>query len=725
MIYYYLVISAQFFLISKITLYVLIEIKISYHYGKDVYVVIIDLINYTFYNSGIEAHTLFKLQENGITIPHFFCVTEDFTLEEIEAYLANHFQDVNNFMIRVSVSVKSDNTERFPSHSFDLPYIISVKKHELYRSMRKILNIAHNQIAKSESFYDISCEESRLFILVHEMIPYDAFGVMLTVNPKGILNETLIKFGYGEDSDFDSRNEPVMQCRYNKSDGILFYNADENAPKISNNILKLALQALAVLESLCQNYFEVKFAVDTKKEKIYVVKLQKISSIISETSNIILRNNGACCFYPNVLTPLSANFIRLMYKNISDSILKKIYYKIDNIPDEFKKSLDYYVTYTNGYLYSYTEKKDIFQYDFFTSIFSKRDNISSGSNQFISKLKDSYVFYKSKFNLKTIVSESNKKIPDEIKKFTDFCNKFEKENFNNMPYNTIEQIYCDIAEKVKLCCELSVLNNIFIFIQLSKIKRFLYTVYFSNWKNAITQYIFGGNVIDNLISLPKQLTLKISKIKLAEKYCQLLRHQYEKLLFISQRVKKSLALHLYNVNLIEEEEDINFLTIKELYLLYDDNKPDFSLLIKRRKEKFKKDKIFPKHIELVFNEKIVEDVPDDIDGIMFPIGSGILYGIPYFPGFIKGEIICYNDKIPVKELENKIVVITQVKEELLSCNIRGIIMESAMLPENFKERDKLSRIPMIAGISNAYAILSDIKYAELNGWTGELKVFQV
>ena len=55
---------------------------------------IIDLINYTFYNSGAEADILFKLQENGITVPHFFCVTEDFTLEEIETYLSNHFQNV-------------------------------------------------------------------------------------------------------------------------------------------------------------------------------------------------------------------------------------------------------------------------------------------------------------------------------------------------------------------------------------------------------------------------------------------------------------------------------------------------------------------------------------------------------------------------------------------------------------------------------------------------------
>ncbi|MBQ8824740.1 MAG: hypothetical protein IJZ64_05850 [Ruminococcus sp.] len=686
---------------------------------------IIDLINYTFYNSGAEADILFKLQENGITVPHFFCVTEDFTLEEIETYLSNHFQDVNKFMIRVSASVKSENTEKFPSISFDLPYVTSVKKHELYRSMRKILNIAHNLIAESESFYDISCEELKLFILIHERVSYDAFGIMLMANPNGILNETLITLGYGEDSCFEKRNEPIVQCRYNESDEILFYNADKNAPKVSNNVLKLALQASAVLKSLSKNYFEVKFAVDTEKEKIYVLKLQNNISIISKNSNIILRNSGICCFYPTALTPLSANFIQLMYKNIADSILKKVYFKDENIPDYIKKDLDYYVTYINGYLYSYTEQKDISQYGFFSFIFSKQDNIKNISNGLFSKLRDYNVFQKSKFNLKKIIFENNKKIPDEIKKFTDFCNKFKEKNFNDMPYSTVEQIYCDIAEKVKLYCELSILNDVLTFIQLSKLKHFLYTHYSSDWKNAVTQYIFGGNGIDHLIPIPKQLVTKISKIKLAEKNHRLLRQQYEQLLFISQRVKKMLALYLYDINLIEEEEDINFLTIKELYSLYDDNKPDFSLLVKKRKEKFKRDKMFPKHMELIFNEKIVEDVPDSIDGIMFPTGSGILCGIPYFPGFVKGEVICYNDNIQIEELENKIVVINQINEELLLCNVRGIIMESAMLPENFKERDKLSKIPMIAGVSNAYTILSDIKYAKLNGWTGELKVFRI
>lgn len=77
---------------------------------------IVDLLNFYRYYPGTEAEILFRLQEKRINIPHFFCITEDASEDELNNYLQNHFQHTDRFLARLSFSF--ENSEIYDIKQF-------------------------------------------------------------------------------------------------------------------------------------------------------------------------------------------------------------------------------------------------------------------------------------------------------------------------------------------------------------------------------------------------------------------------------------------------------------------------------------------------------------------------------------------------------------------------------------------------------------------------------
>lgn len=92
---------------------------------------IIDFVNYTLYDPGAEASILFRLHECGLRVPRFFCVPEQYEPEEMDAYFAMHFQDVLQFHVRMTATIRSgktDKTSRMPAPEITLPALYKYQK---------------------------------------------------------------------------------------------------------------------------------------------------------------------------------------------------------------------------------------------------------------------------------------------------------------------------------------------------------------------------------------------------------------------------------------------------------------------------------------------------------------------------------------------------------------------------------------------------------------------
>ena len=87
---------------------------------------IIDLLNAGRHDAGTEANILFRLQEMEILVPSFFCLTEDFTEDELNNYLQNHFQYTSYFSVLLSISNLSTSGGDLTVSVLDAPFYIKV-----------------------------------------------------------------------------------------------------------------------------------------------------------------------------------------------------------------------------------------------------------------------------------------------------------------------------------------------------------------------------------------------------------------------------------------------------------------------------------------------------------------------------------------------------------------------------------------------------------------------
>ena len=92
---------------------------------------IIDLLNFNRYYPGTEANILFRMQEEGISVAPFFCITEDFNEDELNSYLQNHFQYTEFFFIKLSFSFETHSNDDITNAPAQLPLRLKIPKSAL------------------------------------------------------------------------------------------------------------------------------------------------------------------------------------------------------------------------------------------------------------------------------------------------------------------------------------------------------------------------------------------------------------------------------------------------------------------------------------------------------------------------------------------------------------------------------------------------------------------
>ncbi len=221
---------------------------------------IVDLLNFCRYYPGTEAEILFHLQEKRINMPHFFCITENSSEDELNNYLQNHFQHTDRFFVRLSLSLKNAGIiETTETSDIDLSLKV-IPKSALSYTADKLFSEAKAFLKKNYPNQNI--DEVSLNIIVQEVINLPIRGDIYTVCKDGPLNETLIHINNDIDIDTNEKIDTVY-C-HNNTDGILFGYEPEGTKKAKFILIKNLLEISEEIKKVMKGTeLDIKFISDS------------------------------------------------------------------------------------------------------------------------------------------------------------------------------------------------------------------------------------------------------------------------------------------------------------------------------------------------------------------------------------------------------------------------------------------------------------------------------
>lgn len=138
---------------------------------------IIDGLNYRQFHIGTKAENLFFLSEQGYAVPPLFCVKDNFSEEEVKAYLEEWFPNTEEFSVRSSSSVE-DSTDFSFAGQFET--FLHVKKDEVISCIKKVLDFSKQKNILAYCRQNgIIADNIKMSVIVQEMVDADCSGYYL------------------------------------------------------------------------------------------------------------------------------------------------------------------------------------------------------------------------------------------------------------------------------------------------------------------------------------------------------------------------------------------------------------------------------------------------------------------------------------------------------------------------------------------------------------------
>lgn len=281
---------------------------------------IIHLENYKNSALGTKAKNLFRLLENGYPVPSFFCVDERFQEAEISAYLDRHFPGISFFSVRSSASVE-DGTES--SFAGQFRTFLRVKREEIGACIREVLLGAEtDEVREYCRLHHIKQEKIRMHVIIQEMIEADRSGVLFTVNPQGILNESVIVVGAGTGDQVVEDRTDTTAYYYNQSDHVCYYEQTGASPLLGDGEIKELLLVSGQVRELFQTECDMEYAI--RDGKLWLLQVRPVTALKEDGPVIVLDNSNIVESYPGITLPLTQSFIREAYYQVFRRLLLRL-----------------------------------------------------------------------------------------------------------------------------------------------------------------------------------------------------------------------------------------------------------------------------------------------------------------------------------------------------------------------------------------------------------------
>ena len=155
----------------------------------------------------MKAKTLQLMQENGIPVPAF-------TVVEAGQEIDLSFSEAGTFAVRSSFAGEDGKAQ---SYAGQFETLLSVPRDEVPDAAEKVL--ASAETANVQAYRGgASAPGGKLRVIIQEMLEPQLSGVLFTVNPAGILNESVLVVGRGAGEGVVRDQVPVTTYFYNRDD---------------------------------------------------------------------------------------------------------------------------------------------------------------------------------------------------------------------------------------------------------------------------------------------------------------------------------------------------------------------------------------------------------------------------------------------------------------------------------------------------------------------------
>ena len=281
---------------------------------------IIHLENYKDHAPGAKAGNLFRLLENGYPVPAFFCVDECFREEEVMEDLERHFPGTTLFSVRSSASAE-DGTEC--SFAGQFCTFLRVKREEIVPCIRKVLKGAGtDKVREYCRLHHMEGKKIRMHVIVQEMVEADKSGVLFTVNPQGILNESVIVVGAGTGDQVVEDRTDTTAYYYNRTDHAYYYEQTGESPLLREDEIERLLLVSGQMRELFRTECDMEYAI--KDGKLWILQVRPVTALKEDAPVIILDNSNIVESYPGITLPLTQSFIREAYYQVFQNLLLRL-----------------------------------------------------------------------------------------------------------------------------------------------------------------------------------------------------------------------------------------------------------------------------------------------------------------------------------------------------------------------------------------------------------------
>ncbi|MBQ8514975.1 MAG: hypothetical protein IJ496_06210 [Ruminococcus sp.] len=659
---------------------------------------IIDLLNFCRYNPGTEATILFRLMENSIRVPSFFCITEDYTEDELNNYLQNHYQHTTHFTVRLSLSFKNQDNQELMLTEKEPPHYVNIPKSILVRYADRLFKEAGEYIQKS---YPEKAQGGNVavHVIVQEMQHSHAFGLLQTACNMGVINETIIMIGEGHDPNFTQRGVPFSIYCHNDDDGILYANEPDGAVCCERSLIRSMLQLSNQLKSMFKSSkLEVKFIADFEIKRIYVISVQKIVALSDETADeIVLDTKGICNYYPGVTKPLTATLVQ----TLSRTIIQQTFEKIAEAPVHQTELLDL-IFYVNGRLYFHTQR--LHQLQEVLSFTEKTEEFVNMSGRLFLRnfwKKQGLFHWRKKRKIALGLQHLlEKNLTERETLCVQFQNSLSELARERQKIGSYEQLFA-LFEKTFLALADCVRANLF------------NTLYIN----------MNQKLMNRLKPSDKKYRHAADTIAVAVKYRSVLRAYHAKFMELIAEYAQCVGSEFVSLGYIEKQGDIGYLTIEQVYAARDGDRTDLREYVRQKKQELAWFRSMPGFRRLVFHNEIVS-APVGVVGFLDTLmescylrGSGLVPGQAVYPA-----IVCKDNILPEQCDPRCIYIVRSLTPEMAGKALGGLVAEKPDVFANLNSDIAECNFPIVTGAEHACTLIQNGDLIDINGRNGEVHI---
>lgn len=684
---------------------------------------IIDFVNYTLYDPGAEASILFRLHECGLRVPRFFCITEQYEPEEIDAYFAMHFQDVLQFHVRMTATIKNGKTDkigRMPVPEITLPVCTNIKKYALYRCVERLLqkrDTYRKQIMEKES---VASEQISFHIIIQEVKIFTEFGVINGNSSDGILNETHIQMGCGWNADLIWQDTPTMQICYHDSDHILYYHLSDGQKMLEPFLLWQIEQAVQIVKSQFGMQLQVFVFIESETQQLFAITARRTmkppcEGILFDSRSVL------SALYPTTCTPLMASYMQSMYNCVIHSFFKRTLHVFKGAYEVSEMTEDI-VIYINGRIYFCVEHWNALLHYFPT--FHRRQSWKNvyallhdkeGLRSWVVRRYVSFISNRMRRSDFKTVQEKLQLLEQKIEKYQSY-------HFSEMSLAELNKCYRMLQNTMIACWHYTLLSVLNSRVVIQHLRKKLQKINRNSSSSACYQYAVGMLPVPS--NAGKQLKKRIVLAQKSENYRKQFLKQQDQLVTLFKTLFQAVGKWMEEAGCFSSAEDVHYLTLKEIQAFMED--PSIRLdaeKTRQRKASYEWYQRLPNYTEMVLREKCMGQREEPLTQIVFPSGNGKTQGRPCMPGMAKGSVMICNaeTKLEAKQVEGKILVAERLSKELLLLPLKGLIIEEERTYEEVIALAGLNvSFPVLTGVHAACSLLQYTQEVSLNGWTGEV-----